>query len=269
MDLAIRPEPVSDWDGFLESSSAICVTVAPLEQGLILDTPRLAVITETALFGDHARQTRRRKPSRDPASIVRNLTNLEINAPVVHEEHGVGRYLGLETLKVGDIETEYLAIEYAGNDKLYVPVASLALVSRYTGASPEHAPLHKLGSEQWERARRKATRRIHDVAVELLDIYARRAARKGHAYSGPGDEYAAFAADFPFEETPDQEEDDQRRAGGHAVRHAHGPAGVWRCRLWQDRGGHACSVPGGTGWSTGCPAGAHYLAGATALPELL
>ncbi len=202
----IRPEPVSDWDGFLKSNSDICVTVAPLEQGLILDTPRLAVITETALFGDHARQTRRRKPSRDPSSIVRNLTNLEINAPVVHEEHGVGRYLGLETLKVGDIETEYLAIEYAGNDKLYVPVASLALVSRYTGASPEHAPLHKLGGEQWERARRKATRRIHDVAVELLDIYARRAARKGHAYSGPGDEYAAFAADFPFEETPDQEE---------------------------------------------------------------
>ncbi len=203
---AIRPQSVSDWEGFLASSSDICVTVAPLEQGLILDTPQLAVITETALFGDRARQTRRRKPSRDPASIVRNLTNLEINAPVVHEEHGVGRYLGLETLKVGDIETEYLAIEYAGNDKLYVPVASLALVSRYTGASPEHAPLHKLGSEQWERARRKATRRIHDVAVELLDIYARRAARKGHAYSGPNDEYASFAADFPFEETPDQEE---------------------------------------------------------------
>ncbi len=193
----IRPVAVNDWDGFLESASDICVTVAPLEQGLILEDARLAVITETALFGDHARQTRRRKPSRDPASIVRNLTNLEINAPVVHEEHGVGRYLGLETLKVGDIETEYLAIEYAGNDKLYVPVASLALVSRYTGASPEHAPLHKLGSDQWERARRKATRRIHDVAVELLDIHARRAARKGHAFDGPGAEYASLCRRFP------------------------------------------------------------------------
>jgi len=202
----IRLAPVDDWDDFLASKDDVCVTVAPLEQGLVLEVARLAVITETALFGDHARQTRRRKPNRDPASIVRNLTNLEINAPVVHEEHGVGRYLGLETLRVGEIETEYLSIEYAGNDKLYVPVASLALVSRYTGASPEHAPLHKLGSEQWERARRKATRRIHDVAVELLDIYARRAARKGHAYSGPGEEYAAFAADFPFEETPDQEQ---------------------------------------------------------------
>jgi len=202
----VRPAPVNDWDDYLESDSDICMTVAPLEQGLILDAARLAIITETALFGDHARLTRRRKPARDPASVVRNLTDLEINAPVVHEEHGVGRYRGLETLKVGDIETEYLTLEYAGNDKLYVPVASLALVSRYTGASPEHAPLHKLGSDQWERARKKATKRIHDVAVELLDIYARRAARKGYAYSGPGEEYAMFASAFPFEETPDQEE---------------------------------------------------------------
>jgi len=204
--LGIRPAAVDGWQGFLASDAALAVTIAPLEYGLVLEAPPLAVITETCLFGDHARQTRRRKPARDPASIVRNLTDLEINAPVVHEEHGVGRYLGLERLTVGDIEAEYLALEYAGGDKLYVPVASLALVSRYTGASPESAPLHKLGSDQWERARRKATRRIHDVAVELLDIYARRAARKGHAYSAPQDEYAAFAAAFPFEETPDQEE---------------------------------------------------------------
>jgi transcription-repair coupling factor (superfamily II helicase) len=202
----IRPVPVDDWQAFVATDSPLSITVAPLESGLILDSPRLAVLTETALFGEHARQTRRRKPARDPASIVRNLTDLEINAPVVHEEHGVGRYLGLETLEVGDIETEYLALGYAGGDKLYVPVASLALISRYTGASPESAPLHKLGSDQWDRARRKAARRIHDVAAELLDIHARRAARKGHAYSAPQDEYAAFAATFPFEETPDQEE---------------------------------------------------------------
>jgi len=202
----IRPAPVTDWDSFMASEHALSITVAPLEAGLILDSPPLAIITETALFGDHARQTRRRKPARDPASIVRNLTDLEISAPVVHEENGVGRYLGLETIKVGDIETEYLAIEYAGGDKLYVPVASLALVSRYTGASPENAPLHKLGSDQWERARKKATKRIHDVAVELLDIHARRAARKGHACAAPEEEYRAFASTFPFEETPDQEE---------------------------------------------------------------
>jgi len=204
--LGIRPAAVAGWQEFLASEAALAITIAPLEYGLVLDSPPLAVITETSLFGDHARQTRRRKPARDPSSIVRNLTDLEINAPVVHEEHGVGRYLGLETLAVADIEAEYLALEYAGGDKLYVPVASLALVSRYTGASPENAPLHKLGSDQWERARRKATRRIHDVAVELLDIYARRAARKGYAYSAPQDEYAAFASAFPFEETPDQEQ---------------------------------------------------------------
>lgn len=203
---SIRPVVVDGWQEFLLADSELCITVAAFEQGFILRQNRIALITETALFGDHVRQTRRRKPARDPASIVRNLANLEINAPVVHEEHGVGRYLGLETLAVGDIATEYLAIQYAGNDKLYVPVASLALVSRYTGAAPEHAPLHKLGSDQWERARRKATKRIRDVAVELLDIYARRAARKGHACGGPGEEYAQFAADFPFEETPDQEQ---------------------------------------------------------------
>jgi len=202
----IRPATVADWPEFLASTQALAITVAPLEQGLVLGSPALALIPETLLFGERARQVRRRKPARDPASIVRNLTDLEINAPVVHEEHGVGRYLGLEHLSVGGIENEYLALAYAGGDKLYVPVGSLELVSRYTGASPEQAPLHKLGSEQWERAKRKATQRIRDVAAELLDIYARRAARGGHAYSTPREEYAAFAAAFPFEETPDQEE---------------------------------------------------------------
>ncbi len=202
----IHPQQVDSWQAFLDSENPLSITVAPLEQGLVLASPALAIIPETAIFGDRARQARRRKPARDPASIIRNLTDLEIAAPVVHEEHGVGRYLGLERLEVGDIENEYLALEYAGGDKLYVPVASLALISRYTGATPESAPLHKLGSDQWDRARRKAAKRIHDVAAELLDIYARRAARKGHAYAIPGSEYAAFASSFPFEETPHQEE---------------------------------------------------------------
>jgi len=202
----LRPQVLSGWRAFLDDDAALAITVAPLEQGLLLARPALAIITETALFGEHARQTRRRKPARDPAGIIRNLTDLELQAPVVHEEHGVGRYLGLEILRVGKIEAEYLALEYAGGDKLYVPVASLALVSRYTGASPENAPLHKLGSEQWARARHKAGKRIRDAAAELLDVYARRAARKGHAFDSPRDDYAAFAAAFPFEETPDQEQ---------------------------------------------------------------
>jgi len=202
----LQPRPLPDWQSFTRGDATLAITIAPLEQGLLVAEPALAVLTETALFGEHARQTRRRKAARDPGAIIRNLTDLELNAPVVHEEHGVGRYLGLETLKVGDYEAEYLALGYAGGDKLYVPVASLALVSRYTGASPENAPLHKLGSEQWARARHKAGKRIHDAAAELLDIYARRAARKGHAFTAPREDYAAFAAAFPFEETPDQEQ---------------------------------------------------------------
>ena len=203
--LGIRPVVVDGWRGFLDSDSPLCLTVAPLEQGMRLDSPALAVITETNLFGDHARQSRRRKPARDPSTIISNLTDLDIGAPVVHEHHGVGRYRGLETLTVHDIPAEYLTLEYSGGDKLYVPVASLQLVGRYTGAAPENAPLHKLGGDQWQRARQKAASRIRDVAAELLDIHARRAARKGHAYATPQDEYATFVASFPFEETVDQE----------------------------------------------------------------
>jgi len=202
----IRPQPASSWQSFMASGSGLSLAVAPLEQGLVSDSPALAIITESALYGERARQARRRKPVRDPAAIIRNLTDLDINAPVVHEEHGVGRFLGLETLQAGAAVNEYLAIGYAGGDKLYVPVASLDLISRYTGAAPESAPLHKLGSDQWRKARRKAAQRIRDVAAELLDIHARRAARQGYACSPPGDEYAAFAATFPFEETPDQEQ---------------------------------------------------------------
>jgi transcription-repair coupling factor (superfamily II helicase) len=202
---AIRPVVVRSWAEFMAAADPLCLTIAPLEQGLIMDVPAVAVIPETSLFGERARQTRRRKAERDPAAVIRDLTDLNIGAPVVHENHGVGRYRGLERLTVNDIPAEYLCIEYEGGDKLYVPVASLELVSRYTGASPEEAPLHRLGADQWQRARQKAAQRVHDVAVELLDIYARRAAHPGHAYAPPQDEYAAFAAAFPFEETPDQE----------------------------------------------------------------
>ncbi|MCO6411159.1 MAG: transcription-repair coupling factor [Thiogranum sp.] len=198
--------PVADsWQEFLASPAPLSLTIAPLEKGVWLETdPALAIITETQLFGERALQQRRRRPRRDADAIIRNLTDLNIGAPVVHEDHGVGRFLGLQKLSVGNLEAEFLTLEYAGNDKLYVPVASLHLISRYTGSSPETAPLHKLGSEQWQKARRKAAERVHDVAAELLDIYARRAARKGHAFVIDEDEYRAFASTFPFEETPDQ-----------------------------------------------------------------
>ncbi|HFD81575.1 MAG TPA: transcription-repair coupling factor, partial [Gammaproteobacteria bacterium] len=204
-EFGLRPRPVEDWREFLEGDSDLAITVAPLEQGAWLETePALAIVTEPRLFGERALQRRRRRPRRDAEAIISNLTDLHVGAPVVHEDHGVGRYLGLQKLSVGGIEAEFLTLEYAGHDKLYVPVASLHLISRYTGSSPETAPLHRLGSDAWQKARKKAARRIHDVAAELLDIYARRAARKGHASRVDPEEYAAFASAFPFEETPDQ-----------------------------------------------------------------
>ena len=113
---------------------------------------------------------------RDPESIIRNLTDLAAGAPVVHEDHGVGRYVGLQTLEIDGRPAEFLMLEYADSDKLYVPVSSLHLVSRFTGSDPESAPLHRLGSRQWEKARRKAAQQVRDVAAELLDLYARRLA---------------------------------------------------------------------------------------------
>ncbi len=204
-DYGIKPAVVDGWQAFIDSAHELGLAVAPLEQGLWLDQVGIAIITESQLFGERVRQERRRaKAVADPDQIVRNLTELHVGAPVVHEDHGVGRYLGLQTLEVGGMQTEFLTLEYARGDKLYVPVASLHLISRYTGASPENAPLHKLGGEQWERLKRKAAEKVRDVAAELLDIYARRAAREGYAFPPPDESYAAFAAAFPFEETPDQ-----------------------------------------------------------------
>lgn len=202
----IHPAAVDNWPAFLDSDVPLAITVAPLEKGLLLTDPPLAVIAEPQLFGQQVLQRRRRRKStRDSDAIIRNLAELSVGAPVVHEDHGVGRYLGLQTLEVGGAPTEFLTLEYAGGDKLYVPVASLHLISRYTGAAPENAPLHKLGSGQWEKAKRKAREKVRDVAAELLAIYARREARTGFRY--PLDEMAwrAFAAEFPFEETPDQQ----------------------------------------------------------------
>jgi transcription-repair coupling factor (superfamily II helicase) len=201
----IHPRTVDSWQDFLGSNVEAAITVAPLETGVRLPDAGLAIIPENALFGERAQQERRRKrPTRDADAVVRNLTDLTVGAPVVHEEHGVGRYIGLQKLEVGGSEAEFLTLEYAGGDKLYVPVSSLHLISRYTGTAADTAPLHKLGSDQWQKARRKAAEKIHDVAAELLDINARRATRRGHAFPVHTEEYAAFAASFPFEETPDQ-----------------------------------------------------------------
>lgn len=203
----IRPHVVDNWDEFRTSDEQLNLAVAPLEQGLWLEQDGIAVITETQLLGERVRQERRRKAKhRDAEQVVRNLTELHIGAPVVHEDHGVGRYLGLQTLEVGGMQTEFLTLEYAKGDKLYVPVSSLHLISRYVGASPENAPLHRLGRDQWEKVKRKAAEQVRDTAAELLEIYARRAANQGYAFPPPGEEYASFASSFEFEETPDQQQ---------------------------------------------------------------
>ncbi|MDP4918735.1 MAG: transcription-repair coupling factor, partial [Haliea sp.] len=168
------------------------------------DAPTL--ICEAQLFGNRVAQRRRRSKAEDVSAqnVFRDINELREGVAVVHLEHGVGRYLGLQTLEVDGADNEFLMLEYAQGSKLYVPVASLHLVSRYAGSDPDLAPLHKLGSEQWEKARRKATERASDVAAQLLDVYARREARQGFSFEFPALEYEQFAASFPFEETADQ-----------------------------------------------------------------
>lgn len=204
----LNPTIIDNWQAFLHSDAPLCLTIAPLEQGLVLEDSQLTIISETQLFGERVAQRRLRKKSkqRDTDAIIRNLTELTVGAPVVHEEHGVGRYQGLITLDVGEMDVEFLHLEYAKEAKLYVPVSSLHHISRFTGMDPEHAPLHRLGSKRWENAKRKAAKKAYDVAAELLDIYARRAARQGHIFKIAQNDYQAFAGAFPFEETPDQQE---------------------------------------------------------------
>ena len=201
----ISPVEVADWDEFLTADSTIAICVAPIESGVLLDD--IALIPESALLGQRVTQRRRRDKNREGnhEHVIRNLTELREGAPVVHIDHGVGRYQGLVTLEIDEQTTEFLMLEYANQAKLYVPVANLHLIARYTGSDDSSAPLHRLGTEQWQKAKRKAAEQVRDVAAELLNIYAIRAAREGFAFSNPGLDYATFSAAFPFEETPDQQ----------------------------------------------------------------
>ena len=184
------------------------ITIAALEQGFALSRPAITVLTERELYGERVRserdRRRRRGGARDPESIIRDLTELSLGAPIVHVDHGVGRYQGLLSMDVGGMQGEFLTIEYAKGDKLYVPVAQLGLVSRYSGTAPELAPLHSLGGDAWERARRKAAEKVRDVAAELLAIYAQREARGGESMPIDRQLVEEFGSSFPFEETPDQ-----------------------------------------------------------------
>ncbi|MGH8140745.1 MAG: transcription-repair coupling factor [Steroidobacteraceae bacterium] len=196
---------VPDWEAFANADASLALTVAPDLEGLTLTSPRIAVVSEAQLFGARARQERRRKrAAADPEAILRDLQDLNPGAPVVHADYGVGRYVGLQVMDIAGQPGEFLALEYLDGDRVYVPVQSLHLVSRYTGAAPESAPLHKLGTDQWARARKRAAEQIRDVAAELLDLYARRQAQQGLKLPVNELEYQAFANAFPFEETADQ-----------------------------------------------------------------
>ena len=191
------------WAEFQSSDAPLMLGVSPLHNGFYDDS---TVITESELYSGTVRQQRRREKekARNTEGMLKDLSELRMDDPVVHEQHGVGRYKGLMNLDFGEGETEFLLLEYFGDDKLYVPVSQLFLISRYSGGPPESAPLHRLGSGQWEKAKKKALKQIRDTAAELLNLYAQRAARRGHAFTLSLKDYEAFCEGFPFEETPDQ-----------------------------------------------------------------
>jgi transcription-repair coupling factor (superfamily II helicase) len=201
--------PLSQCDGFsafLAHSEKLMLAVGPVARGFIVDDGRFAIVTENELYASQARARDRREPANRLVAehMLRDLSEVKVGDPVVHAQHGIGRYLGLVTMDLGEGATEFLALEYDGGDKLYVPVSHLQVIGRYSGAAPEAAPLHKLGSGQWEKAKRRAAEQVRDTAAELLNLYAQRAARKGHAFMLKPHDYETFADGFPFEETRDQ-----------------------------------------------------------------
>ncbi|MDP3856128.1 MAG: transcription-repair coupling factor [Stagnimonas sp.] len=205
--LGLIPKAHESFEDFLTSNSRYGLMLGPLQESLLLAEPAIALIAEAQIFGLTAPQAqlKRRQRARDPETILRDLSSLTIDSPVVHVEHGVGRYKGLQTLDAGGVSNEYLILEYAGGDKLYVPVGSLSLIHRYTGAEEQAAPLHSLGNERWEKAQAKAREKAHDVAAELLKIQARRAAKPGMKLELDDADYQSFISQFPFTTTPDQQ----------------------------------------------------------------
>ena len=191
---------------FLVGDAKLGITHSDIHDGFVSQHAKLIVITESELFAASAR-TRRKGKDKEASNVdtlVKDLSELKVGDPVVHAEHGIGRYQGLILLDVGNGEEEFLHLLYANAATLYVPVQQLQLISRYAGADPETAPLHQLGSGQWEKAKRKAAQQIRDTAAELLNLYAARALRKGHAFEFSAHDYEAFAESFGFEETADQ-----------------------------------------------------------------
>lgn len=209
-DHGLTPALINSWAEFNQTKATLSLSVSPLHHGALYETDgineAIAIITEAELYAATVRQKRRREKEkvRNTEGMLKDLSELRMDDPVVHEQHGVGRYKGLMNLDFGEGETELLLLEYAGDDKLYVPVSQLFLISRYSGGPPESAPLHRLGSGNWEKAKKKALKQIRDTAAELLNLYAQRASRKGHAFTLSLKDYDSFVDGFPFEETEDQ-----------------------------------------------------------------
>lgn len=207
--VACRPKDIENFAEFLENDFRLALVIAPLEEGVILSLKDLdyAIITEFELLGKKVLQRRRRKASESSVDMgLKSLAELMPGMPVVHIDFGIGRYLGLTHLVLGGQEGEFVTLEYAAGDKLYVPVSSLHLISRYSGADIEHAPIHRLGGPEWQKIKRKVIEEARDVAAELLEVYARREAKEGFQFPKPDESYEAFRALFPFEETPDQQQ---------------------------------------------------------------
>ena len=209
-DNRIEPVGVASLSEFQTSDEKLGIAVAPLANGFFWFEPdekaNIQFVTETELFASTPTTRRRRKQEQvsNVDALIKDLSELKVGDPVVHVNHGIGRYQGLINIDIGDGPSEFLHLEYADKATLYVPVAQLQLISRYTGVSPDEAPLHRLGSGQWEKAKRKAAEQVRDTAAELLNLYARRAAREGYAFRFSPHDYEAFATSFGFEETPDQ-----------------------------------------------------------------
>jgi len=200
------PIKVDGWTEFAKAGGPQLATViCRIERGAVFQNLGLEVVTESQIFGERATRTpRRTASSRDPESIIKSLAELKIDDPVVHEDHGVGRYRGLKVMRILDHESELMIIDYHGGDKLYVPILNLHLVNRYLGGDPETAPLHKLGSEHWAKAKDRAAKHTRDTAAELLEIQAIRTSRTGASLVIPTQEYSQFVSKFIHEETPDQ-----------------------------------------------------------------
>ncbi|MCG9783615.1 transcription-repair coupling factor [Vibrio brasiliensis] len=203
--IKLRPEQADNFEQALKDSGKFSFILGASEHGFVYGDEQLALICESDLLGDRVIQRRRKdRKATNSDAVIRNLAELQTGQPVVHIDHGIGRYIGLQTLEAGGMTTEYVTLEYQNEAKLYVPVASLNLISRYSGGAEESAPLHKLGGEAWAKARRKAAEKVRDVAAELLDVYAKRELKPGFKFELDRGQYASFKAGFPFEETDDQ-----------------------------------------------------------------